>query len=69
MRAKVPWIVRLACVALALAVVSLSPGVARVARAQCVDEELKEELVGGRHYRGGGGGLFGGMMGGLFGRR
>src|SRR5579859_8198238 len=22
------------------------------ARAQCVDEELKEELVGGRHYRG-----------------
>src|SRR5262252_1430008 len=25
---------------------------AREARAQCVDEELKEELVGGRHYRG-----------------
>src|SRR5579859_1102075 len=25
---------------------------ARTARAQCVDEELKEELVGGRHYRG-----------------
>lgn len=24
----------------------------RTARAQCVDEELKEELVGGRHYRG-----------------
>jgi outer membrane beta-barrel protein len=24
---------------------------AREARAQCVDEELKEELVGGRHYR------------------
>src|SRR5581483_1955555 len=22
------------------------------ARAQCVDEELKQELVGGRHYRG-----------------
>jgi outer membrane beta-barrel protein len=25
---------------------------ARVARAQCVDEELEQELVGGRHYRG-----------------
>ncbi len=25
---------------------------ARPARAQCVDEELKQELVGGRHYRG-----------------
>ncbi len=25
---------------------------ARPARAQCVDEQLKEELVGGRHYRG-----------------
>src|SRR6476620_10626592 len=24
----------------------------RSANAQCVDEELKEELVGGRHYRG-----------------
>src|SRR5579859_359879 len=24
----------------------------REARAQCVDEELKQELVGGRHYRG-----------------
>jgi outer membrane beta-barrel protein len=49
MRAKLPWTVRLACVALALAAFFLSP---RVARAQCVDEELKEELVGGRHYRG-----------------
>lgn len=29
-----------------------SVGVARDARAQCVDEELKQELVGGRHYRG-----------------
>src|SRR5580704_1204221 len=28
---------------------ALSP---RVAHAQCVDEELKEALVGGRHYRG-----------------
>jgi outer membrane beta-barrel protein len=50
MRAKLPWIVRLACVAPALAAVSLSWS--GVARAQCVDEELKEELVGGRHYRG-----------------
>ena len=27
-------------------------GLSREARAQCVDEELKDELVGGRHYRG-----------------
>lgn len=27
-------------------------GAARAAHAQCVDEELKQELVGGRHYRG-----------------
>src|SRR5580692_11161906 len=27
-------------------------GFERNASAQCVDEELKEELVGGRHYRG-----------------
>lgn len=27
-------------------------GLASTARAQCVDEELKQELVGGRHYRG-----------------
>jgi outer membrane beta-barrel protein len=27
-------------------------GFEREARAQCVDEELKQELVGGRHYRG-----------------
>ena len=34
--------------------VSLSSSLAlpSVARAQCVDEELKQELVGGRHYRG-----------------
>jgi outer membrane beta-barrel protein len=32
---------------------TLMPGLAvREARAQCVDEELKQELVGGRHYRG-----------------
>ena len=29
--------------------VCLAPG---RAEAQCVDEELKQELVGGRHYRG-----------------
>ena len=38
----------LAALAAALAVVSS----AREGRAQCVDEELKQELVGGRHYRG-----------------
>jgi outer membrane beta-barrel protein len=42
--------------ALALVVVvAVSLGMtlaARSARAQCVDEELKQELVGGRHYRG-----------------
>jgi outer membrane beta-barrel protein len=42
--------VRIACVALGLAAISLAWP--RIARAQCVDEELKEELVGGRHYRG-----------------
>jgi len=35
--------------ALALAAIALAPG---VASAQCVDEQLKQELVGGRHYRG-----------------
>src|SRR5579872_3192344 len=34
------------------ATVAAIGGLAREARAQCVDEELKEELVGGRHYRG-----------------
>jgi outer membrane beta-barrel protein len=44
---------RLASLAFAvvLALVTLLTG-AREARAQCVDEELKDELVGGRHYRG-----------------
>jgi outer membrane beta-barrel protein len=42
------WIARFACVALAFAALL----VPRAAHAQCVDEELKEELVGGRHYRG-----------------
>src|ERR1700733_14987804 len=42
--------VRLAVIA---AVVGLTLGLtSRAARAQCVDEELKQELVGGRHYRG-----------------
>src|SRR5579872_902908 len=34
-----------------LAGLALTSGAA-MARAQCVDEELKQELVGGRHYRG-----------------
>ena len=35
-------------------VILISPAVAwqSTARAQCVDEELKADLVGGRHYRG-----------------
>ena len=43
---------RLVVVALALGVLAAPALEPRVARAQCVDEELKEELVGGRHYRG-----------------
>jgi outer membrane beta-barrel protein len=40
-------------VAVFAAVVGLALGFfARAAHAQCVDEELKQELVGGRHYRG-----------------
>ncbi len=35
-----------ACAAIATALVTCD------ARAQCVDEELKKELIGGRHYRG-----------------
>ncbi len=43
---------RLAVVA-ALSALALALGVSeRTASAQCVDEELKQELVGGRHYRG-----------------
>jgi outer membrane beta-barrel protein len=39
--------------AAASAIVALATlAAAPAARAQCVDEELKEELVGGRHYRG-----------------
>jgi outer membrane beta-barrel protein len=37
-----------AALGLAAATLALAP----TASAQCVDEELKEELVGGRHYRG-----------------
>jgi hypothetical protein len=39
---------------LALAAIAASAmlAVPATARAQCVDEELKQELVGGRHYRG-----------------
>ena len=42
-------LVRTAC---ALSVAAAGFAVARDARAQCVDEELKQELIGGRHYRG-----------------
>jgi outer membrane beta-barrel protein len=41
---------RRAAVAIGTAVLAL--GLSRQAQAQCVDEELKQELVGGRHYRG-----------------
>jgi outer membrane beta-barrel protein len=54
MRARLRARRRSAAVAVALvlaAPVALAVG-ERSARAQCVDEELKEELVGGRHYRG-----------------
>ena len=37
---------------LVLAALALLVGFPQRAAAQCVDEELKEELVGGRHYRG-----------------
>src|SRR5258708_2327673 len=42
-------VVQTACVLASTAALS---GIAGEARAQCVDEELKEELVGGRHVRG-----------------
>jgi outer membrane beta-barrel protein len=49
MRAKLaPSVLRFACAALA----ALAVFAPRAAHAQCVDEELKDELVGGRHYRG-----------------
>jgi outer membrane beta-barrel protein len=37
---------------LAAAAVATALATARSANAQCVDDELKQELVGGRHYRG-----------------
>ena len=50
---QVRSILRLACVALAFAAALLVTfSCPRAAHAQCVDEELKEELVGGRHDRG-----------------
>jgi outer membrane beta-barrel protein len=50
---RVRRIERFACVALALAASCLVSALGeRRAHAQCVDEELKQELVGGRHYRG-----------------
>src|SRR5438309_8828804 len=42
-------VLRLTCVVLPAAALLATP---RAAHAQCVDEELKQELVGGRHYRG-----------------
>ncbi len=45
-----PSSIRRAAVAAAAALVATAATSA--ARAQCVDEELKQELVGGRHYRG-----------------
>jgi outer membrane beta-barrel protein len=42
-------LVKIAALAAFVAVLSLWPS---TAHAQCVDEELKQELVGGRHYRG-----------------
>src|SRR5579872_6754708 len=44
---------RLMRAAMVAAAAGLALGLAsRAAHAQCVDEELKQELVGGRHYRG-----------------
>src|SRR3984957_17739574 len=44
--------VQASVLALAAAVIVLGVAWPREARAQCVDDELKQELVGGRHYRG-----------------
>ena len=52
MRRTWPSWCRTTSVAFGLAVAALLCGVPREAKAQCVDEELKQELVGGRHYRG-----------------
>jgi outer membrane beta-barrel protein len=45
-------VMRFACGAVAVSAALLTLAAPREARAQCVDEELKDELVGGRHYRG-----------------
>src|SRR5436305_12902054 len=47
-RCSMQW----ACITLTSTLALAAGLVPRTARAQCVDEELKEELVGGRHYRG-----------------
>src|ERR1700722_3602205 len=44
--------VQASVLALAAAVIVLGVAWPREASAQCVDDELKQELVGGRHYRG-----------------
>jgi outer membrane beta-barrel protein len=49
MRRRPSSIRRAALAAAAALVATAAPS---AARAQCVDEELKQELVGGRHYRG-----------------
>jgi outer membrane beta-barrel protein len=48
MRARLP----ICRASIAIMVGALFGSLARNASAQCVDDELKEELVGGRHYRG-----------------
>jgi outer membrane beta-barrel protein len=45
-----PSSIRRAAVAVAAALVATAGS--RAAHAQCVDDELKQELIGGRHYRG-----------------
>ena len=53
MSGRLPALLRTACaVAVPLSAAATTTFIAREARAQCVDEELKQELVGGRHYRG-----------------
>jgi outer membrane beta-barrel protein len=55
MRERSPSVLRAAvlrAVVPAVVFVGVLGGGPRAARAQCVDEELERELVGGRHYRG-----------------
>jgi outer membrane beta-barrel protein len=51
MRVRLRSFVQAACIVAAGSTITLAAA-ERTAHAQCVDEELKEELVGGRHYRG-----------------